>query len=67
MKWFKNRYRYPRILMAVLLTSAVVSMTACQGSKQAGNSQNMETTAAAESASMAEIGEAFRIHYHQDG
>lgn len=57
MKWFNNRYRYPRILLAVLMTSAVVSMTACQGSKQAGSSQNMETTAAAESVSMAEIEE----------
>lgn len=52
MKWFNNKHRYPRILLAVLLTSAVVSLTACQSSKQAGSTQNMETTASDESVSM---------------
>ena len=49
MKWFNKEYKYPRILTALLLTAAVAGLTACQSSKQAGNSQNMETTVSAQS------------------
>lgn len=58
MKWFNNKHRYPHILLAVFLTSAVVSLTACQSSKQAGSTQNMETTASAESMAMEVLEEA---------
>ena len=58
MKWLKRKYRFPHVFRAILFTSAMVSLTACQGSKQAGSTQNMETTAAAESVPMEVVEEA---------